>query len=357
MPSDSGPFFASSSCYTVESVLKGHPDKVCDQICDALLDEYMRIDHESRVAIECMGKSKTLVISGEVASSAEVDVELVSNSVYQEIGYHDCLNVTNVIGRQSEQLAGPVSRGAAGDQGVMYGFACAGPYNSLPLGLHVVHTLAKEIDALREREHAYLPDGKVQVTVKNSVVQSLVISVQHHSDSDLHWLRKYVMDQAAANVVDIKDIEQVYFNHQSQFVLGGFANDTGLSGRKLCVDSYGGLAPQGGGSFSGKDPSKVDRSAAYMARFVAKSVVANGLASSCLIAVAYVFGEAQPIMLEIDLDGNAGTLVANMIRRRFDFRPEAIIERLRLKEMRYLPTATYGHFSNPDYPWEEVISL
>lgn len=350
--------FPSSSCYAVESVLKGHPDKVCDQVCDAVLDAYLIQDRHARVAVECMGTGATLAIAGEVGSSANVEIDRIAESVYGEIGYTDKLTVLNLIGRQSEQLAQPVIHGAAGDQGVMYGFACADAYNNLPWGLYVINAVAREIDLLRENSNLFLPDGKVQATIRGDSVESLVISVQHHAGADLASLRHLILSGAVSRVVAINDIGRIFFNNNSSFVRGGFANDSGLSGRKIVVDAYGGLAPHGGGSFSGKDPSKVDRCAAYMARFAAKNVVNNGFAARCLISVAYVFGEAKPVMIEVDV-GNDGARenLSRFIREKFDFRPDAIAERLGLRSTTYRPTATYGHFSDPSYPWEQLVAL
>jgi S-adenosylmethionine synthetase len=281
------------------------------------------------MAVECMGTGDTLTIAGEVGSSAEPEVVRVVESVYGEIGYTNKLRVLNMISRQSEQLSLPIIHGAAGDQGVMYGFACAGSHNNLPFGLHVVNAVAREIDALRDESKLFLPDGKVQATVRGDVIEALVISVQHHATADITSLQNLVLDRAVSRVVNVNDIGSIFFNNKSAFIQGGFANDSGLSGRKIIIDAYGGLAPHGGGSFSGKDPSKVDRCGAYMARFVAKNVVNNGFAEQCLVSVAYVFGEAAPVMLEADLgDGAAGRNLNQFIRDKFDFRPHAIAERV-----------------------------
>jgi S-adenosylmethionine synthetase len=358
MLSNNQTLLSPSSRYTVENVLKGHPDKICDQICDALLDAYLLQDPYARVAVECLGAGSTAVIAGEVGSSADIEVDRVARSVYKEIGYTGDLTVLNMIGSQSEQLARAVAHGGAGDQGIMYGFACAGPYNGLPFGLYVVNELAREIDALRTDSGLFLPDGKVQVTVRGGALESLVVSVQHQADADLARLRHVILTNAVSKVVDVDGISKIFFNNESSFVQGGFANDTGLSGRKIAVDAYGGLAPHGGGAFSGKDPSKVDRCATYMARFVAKAIVNNGLASSCLVSLAYVFGEAEPVMIEIGVDDNTKSEdLGRLIRAKFDFRPDAIAERLGLRSITYRPTATYGHFSDPGYPWEDIVSL
>ena len=230
--------------------------------------------------------------------------------------------------------------------------------NYLPFGVQLVSKLARDIDAFRKKSNAYLPDGKLQVTVDHGVVESLVISVQHRTDADLNALEQTVVKEVASPLLTQENPPRIYFNNRSQFVNGGFANDTGLSGRKLAVDTYGGLVPHGGGALSGKDPSKVDRAAAYMARHVAKSIVANQVAKSCLVAVAYIFGNEHPVMLDVRIDDDsASKKVLDLIRTRFDFRPQAIEERLSLRQQKYRPTSIYGHFSNPNFTWESVSAL
>jgi S-adenosylmethionine synthetase len=350
--------YLEPSCYAVESVLEGHPDKVCDQIADAILDAYLAIDRAARVAIECLGCGDTLFLAGEVSSTEPVDVESIAREVYRAIGYTEQLRVVNMIQAQSSQLAGVVESGAAGDQGVIYGFACRTEFNALPYGVWAVSGLARDIDLLRRRTNRLRPDGKVQLCVRGDHAAALVISVQHDPDESLEALRELIAEEIVRPWFPSGDLPRLLINHKSAFVKGGFANDTGLTGRKLAVDTYCGLAPHGGGSFSGKDPSKVDRSGAYMARFVAKSLVASGLASSCTVLLAYVFGEPEPVLVDLQTDEpgqDAGLL--RLVCERYDFRPPAIAERFALREVHYQRTAAYGHFTDPGYPWEKAELL
>ncbi len=339
--------------YTVESVLRGHPDKICDQISDGLLDLYLEADKSAHTAIECLGTSDTLIVAGEVRSSANIKITQSCQLLYRQITGLMPIKVIDLISQQSPQLATVIGQGGAGDQGIMYGYACRSKYNYLPYGYWLVNTVAKRLDSYREETNAFLPDGKIQAVLCENKVEKLTVNVQHKSDADLESLRTHIKqdvlyDINAANIVIVED---------TGFIRGGFENDTGLTGRKIMVDTYGGLAPHGGGAFSGKDPSKVDRSAAYMCRFVAKNIVANGYAQECCVSVSYDFGQEHPAMIYVIVDGSYSSSVMEIIKTKFDFRPQAIIERLDLKKMKYMQTATYGHFTNPNYPWEKVISL
>jgi S-adenosylmethionine synthetase len=343
---------------TVESVLEGHPDKVCDQICDAILDAYLKHDNSSKVAVECLGTGNHLFIGGEVFSNSFVDAARVAQNVYQEVGYDAILDVVNKLNIQSEQLRRAVLSGAAGDQGIMYGYACENNFNYLPYGVYIVNAIAKEIDLLRKKSHSYLPDGKVQVTIKNGHVVNLVICIQHSEFTKIEQLKNLVLNQAVAKILPVENIETILFNYNSTFYNGGFSNDTGLSGRKIIIDTYCGLVPHGGGSFSGKDPSKVDRSASYMARFVAKNIVANQIAKSCLVSVAYAFGHDRPVMINVATDkAEKDSQILDLVLANFDFRPRAIIERLDLTNVQYRKTATYGHFFDGQYNWEQIVSI
>lgn len=348
----------SAYYYSVEAALQGHPDKVCDQIADTVLDAFLHADSNAKVAIECLGCGNQLHLAGEVSTSADVDVESIARGVYRDIGYTQAIHVSSHIQSQSAQLRGVVDSGAAGDQGITYGFATDSGFNYLPYGTFAINDIARAIDALRHRTRLFLPDGKVQATIRNGEIETLVISVQHEPAADLDSLRTSILDEAVRKVVALDAMKRVMFNNKSSFLSGGFANDTGLTGRKQAMDTYCGLVPHGGGSFSGKDPSKVDRSAAYMARFMAKSIVANGMADHCIISLAYAFGEADPVMIDVRTDNpdRDGTLLA-LISERFDLRPPAIIERLGLRHTLFRPTATYGHFTDPAYPWECVTQL
>lgn len=344
--------------YTTESVLQGHPDKICDQISDAVLDAYLAQDCNVHTAIECLGCGNNLVIAGEVSTQIDsVDIEKIVNDVYQSIGYVEKLNIQNILAPQSNQLGNAVLNGGAGDQGIVYGYAIDNQYNYLPYGVYLSNLIAKEIDKYRKKIDYLLPDGKVQVTINENQIEQLVINVQHKKEVSPNFIENEIKQNVLSQLIDCECVN-IQINKNSEFYNGGFINDTGLTGRKIMIDTYGGLVTHGGGAFSGKDPSKIDRSAAYMARFVAKNIVANGLEKECKIAVAYVFGEEQPIMLNVFTDKESNSIkLKKYIQTEFDFRPNAIIELLALKNTIYQPTSIYGHFSNPNYNWEKIISL
>jgi len=334
--------------YTVESVTAGHPDKVCDQISDAILDACLTQDPFSRVAVECFGSHGQLLIGGEITSKAKVDYAAIAQQVYQEIGYDEPLKVQTNIVTQSPDIAQGVDTGGAGDQGIMYGYATAATPTMLPRGLELAHRLAVGLAAIKK----FGPDGKTQVTMDHDRVAEVVVSVQHPEQCSLELLRATVSRELIKPVIG--DINQalVHINPAGAWHRGGFAADTGLTGRKIMVDSYGGLISHGGGAFSGKDATKVDRSGAYMCRLAAKSIVAAGLAKQCLVSVAYAIGQAEPVML-VGYD-ESGRDITAAIRPRFDFRPQAIIERLNLRHPIYRQTAAYGHFGRPEFGWEKV---
>lgn len=343
--------------YTTESVLQGHPDKICDQISDAVLDAYLEKDKTSRTAIECIGCGDNFIIAGEVSDINLVDVELVIRQTYEEIGFKNKLAITNLLSQQSIQLNRAITNGGAGDQGIMYGYAISNRYNFLPYGVYLSNKIAKAIDTYRRTVDYLLPDGKIQITIEQDRIKNLVVSVQHINGVEKCFVEHEILNNILVPFLDNTDID-IQINKNSNFVNGGFLNDTGLTGRKIMVDTYGGLAFHGGGAFSGKDPSKVDRVAAYMARFAAKNVVANGFASECNIAVAYTFGEEYPAMINVFTEnGIASPKLTEFIKMNFDFRPLAIIERLALRDVKYLPTSIYGHFTDPQYNWEQLISL
>lgn len=339
--------------YTVESVLKGHPDKICDQISDGLLDLYLSLDKNARTAIECLGTKETLVIAGEVNSIQDIAIEQYSKELYKKITNQEQITVLNLLSQQSAQLGKPINAGGAGDQGMMYGYACENNYNFLPFGYWLVNMLAKRLDDYRSSSNLFLPDGKVQAIISGDKIKQLAINVQHSKDADLEMMRQMIQKEILFDI----DAENAIINRDTGFINGGFSNDTGLTGRKIAVDTYGGIIPHGGGAFSGKDPSKMDRSAAYMCRFVAKNIVANGYATECMISVSYNFGEENPAMLHVLVDGSISAEIIELVKRKFDFRPQAIIERLNLKNMKYLPTSTYGHFTNTSYPWEKIEEI
>lgn len=340
--------------YTVESVLKGHPDKICDQISDAILDFYLLHDENSHTAIECLGTGNQLIVAGEINSSVKLPIEQFCIDEYAKItGYYN-INIVNLLSQQSDQLISATLKGRAGDQGIMYGYACKNEYNYLPYGHWLVNNIARRLDDYRETSQSFLPDGKVQVRIDNGYhINKLTINVQHSCDTDVDALRSILLENVLYDVI----ADSVEINPVGLFINGGFLNDTGLTGRKIIIDTYGGMVPHGGGAFSGKDPSKVDRSAAYMCRFVAKNIVANGIAQECIVSVAYEFGRDYPAMINIVTDGKIKKSTQELVKKYFDFRPEAIIERLNLRKVRFLPTATYGHFTDPSYEWEQIIDI
>lgn len=342
--------------YTVESVTSGHPDKVCDQISDAVLDAYLAGDPKSRVAVEAFGGHGLLVVGGEVTSAANVDVEKIAHQVYRDIGYDDVLRVITNVAVQSPDIAQGVDTGGAGDQGIMYGFATDETPEYLPTAVVLSHRFSSGLENLRRSNPGFTwlrPDGKTQVTIENGRIRSILVSTQHDPAISNDEMRRRLIDGLIAPIVGSVESIEIFINPTGAFTLGGFAADTGLTGRKIMVDTYGGLIQHGGGAFSGKDPTKVDRSAAYMARFVAKNAVANGLAKTCLVSVAYAIGRAEPLMVEALTEN--GESIAPWVKEHFDFRPAAIIERLDLRRPIFRQTACYGHFGKAGLPWEEIV--
>lgn len=344
--------------YTVESVTSGHPDKICDQISDSILDAYLIQDPNSRVAVETFGSHGLLVIGGEVTSRGEVEAGELARSVYSRIGYNDSLKIVTNVVKQSPDIAQGVDTGGAGDQGIMYGYATSETPEFMPMAVSLVHKLTQGLEDLRRNNPKFSwlgPDGKSQVTVQEGKVKTVLISCQHQESINQPEIKALLVKNLIGSVVgDLSGVE-ILVNPTGNFVIGGFAADTGLTGRKIIVDTYGGLIPHGGGAFSGKDPTKVDRSAAYMARFAAKNIVANGLAKECLVSVAYAIGRAEPLM--VHFQNEQGELLNSKVKDKFDFRPRAIIERLNLRRPIYTQTAAYGHFGRTGLPWEEVIKI
>lgn len=343
--------------YTVESVTSGHPDKMCDQISDAILDACLSQDRKSRVAIECLGAHGLLAIGGEVTTNALFNAASIARKVYKQIGYNGKLRIITDIVLQSPDISQGVDTGGAGDQGIMYGYATDETPEYLPLGIVLVHKLAQGLENLRkEKEISWLrPDGKTQVTIQNGQVETVLVSCQHDEQVKQKEIKQTLIKKLIKPIIgNLSDI-QALVNPTGKFVSGGFEADTGLTGRKIMVDTYGGLIPHGGGCFSGKDPTKVDRSGAYMARFVAKNIVANSLAKKCLVSVSYAIGKAEPLMVEAI--GENGRNLSNYVKKKFDFRPQTIIERLDLLRPIYRQTAAYGHFGKDGLPWEMSSSV
>jgi S-adenosylmethionine synthetase len=342
--------------YTVESVTSGHPDKVCDQISDAILDECLKQDPLTRAGIETFGNHGLLVIGGEVTTKADFNAEEIARKVYKDIGYNHDLNVIVGIVKQSPDIAQGVNIGGAGDQGMMYGFATDETPEFMPGAVVKVHALAKMLEAERKKGLEWMrPDGKTQITVIDGKIKTVLISTQHDENISQEEIKKVLIEKVIKPVIgDISEIE-ILVNPTGRFVQGGFEADAGLTGRKIMVDTYCGLITHGGGCFSGKDPSKVDRSAAYMCRFVAKNLVANGFAKQCLVSVAYAIGKAEPLMVEAI--NEKGESLAEIVEKNFDFKPLAIIEKLNLRQPIYHKTAAYGHFGKSDLPWEQIVNL
>ncbi len=372
--------------FTSESVTEGHPDKVCDRISDSILDELLRQDPDTRAAVECCAAYNTLMIAGEVTSKAKVDYEAVARAAIKEIGYYagdfayDKCRVIPLIHAQSPDIALGVDNSlekkaggeasdllGAGDQGMMFGFACRETEELMPLPIVLAHKLAFRLAQLRKEKLVdYLrPDGKTQVTVeydgKTPVrVDTVVISAQHNTKVSQEQIAADMKELVVKAVIPqaLLDGKTKYFiNPTGRFEIGGPEGDSGLTGRKIVVDTYGGRSPHGGGAFSGKDPTKVDRSAAYMARYICKNMVAAGLADEMELQVAYAIGVARPVSVFVDTFGT-GKLpddgIAAIIGKEFDLRPAAIISALDLRRPIYARTAAYGHFGRDNYPWERV---
>jgi S-adenosylmethionine synthetase len=343
--------------YTTESVTSGHPDKVCDQISDAILDACLTQDPSARVAAESFGSHGTLMVGGEIKTSAKIDAEEIARDVYTSIGYNDDLKVLNTIQEQSPDIAQGVDTGGAGDQGIMYGYATDETEEMMPRGVVLSHALARRLEKLRRDGTLSWakPDGKTQVTVANGNILTALCSTQHDEAVTQEQIRKDLIEYLFTPILgDVTNVE-ILVNPTGKFVLGGFTADAGLTGRKIQVDTYGGVAPHGGGAFSGKDATKVDRSAAYMCRFVAKNLVANSYGKKVIVSVAYAIGRAEPVMVEAFND--EGKNLTDIVTKNFDFKPRAIIERLGLTRPIFKETAAYGHFGVAGRPWEEVVKI
>lgn len=365
--------------FTSESVTEGHPDKICDRISDAVLDEILSHDPNARVACETCTTTGMVLVMGEITTHADyIDISRIARRVLRDIGYTDsdygidcdACAVMSTIDEQSPDIAMGVDRDGAGDQGMVFGYACNETETLMPMPIYYAHELAKKLAAVRkDGTLPYLrPDGKTQVTVeyddgKPVRIDAVVVSAQHDPSVSQKTIARDVTEKVIGAVIPAELMDEntkFYINPTGQFIVGGPHGDSGLTGRKIIVDTYGGYACHGGGAFSGKDPTKVDRSAAYMARYIAKNIVAAGIADKCQIQIAYAIGVAEPVSVCVQTEGSrlgyTDEQIADAVRKVFDMRPKAIIEMLGLRRPGYEKLAAYGHFGREDLSvaWEKT---
>ena len=377
--------------FTSESVTEGHPDKLCDYISDSVLDSYLEKDPNSRVACETVAGKGEIIVTGEITSKAEgIDIEKIVRQAIKEVGYDNSdtdidyrtCKVHLNMSKQSPDIALGVDKSleqkegenleseGAGDQGIMFGYACRETENLMPMPIYLAHKLAKKLTEVRKNgEIEYLrPDGKTQVTVeyedgKPVRIDTIVVSTQHEASVDLETLKKDIKNKVIDTVVPKKLLDEktkYYINPTGRFVIGGPLGDSGLTGRKIIVDTYGGYARHGGGAFSGKDATKVDRSACYMARHLAKNIVANNYAEKCEIQLSYAIGVAKPISIYVETFGTATipeNEIVEKIYNKFDLTPRGIINYLQLQKPIYRQTTNYGHFGKENLPWEKIVKF
>lgn len=363
--------------FTSESVTEGHPDKIADQISDAVLDAILEQDTTGRVACETLVTTGLAVIAGEITTTANINYKKIVRETINDIGYNDArfgydcntLSVIDAVGTQSPDIAQGVDTGGAGDQGLMFGFACNETAELMPLPIQLAHNLTRRLsETRRSGELDYLrPDGKSQVTVeyrdgKPHRVEAVVISTQHADEVSTEQLRDDILNKVIKPTVPSNLLDEntkYHINPTGRFVIGGPMGDAGLTGRKIIVDTYGGYAPHGGGAFSGKDPTKVDRSAAYMARYIAKNIVAAELADKCTVQLAYAIGVAEPVSVLVQTHGTGKVdeaKLSEIVRQNFKLNPKGIIETLDLRRPIYKATAKFGHFgrANDEFTWEKT---
>ena len=369
-----------SFLFTSESVSEGHPDKVCDAISDGILDAIIAKDPNARVACETFVTTGLVLVGGEITTDAYIEVPEVVRETVKNIGYtkaeykfdSESCSVLNAIHSQSPDIAMGVDTGGAGDQGIMFGYACDQTPEFMPMPIMYAHKLVKKLAEIRKAQNGTMPylrpDSKSQVTVeyddnKNPVrVDAVVISTQHDADADQKKIKEDAIEHVIKKIIPSEYFDnktKVYVNPTGRFEIGGPHGDSGLTGRKIIVDTYGGWAPHGGGAFSGKDPSKVDRSATYAARHIAKNIVAAGLAKECLVQVAYAIGVADPVSVFVDTKGTGvipDSKISEMINKEVNLTPKGIIERLKLRNPVYQKTSSYGHFGRNEkgFTWEEL---
>ena len=376
--------------FTSESVTEGHPDKLCDYISDSVLDACLEQDENSRVACETVAGKAQILVTGEITTNANIDIEQIVRNTLEEVGYDNaetdidyktCKVLINMSKQSSDIALGvdksledkkgeKVESGGAGDQGIMFGYATNETEDFMPMPIYLAHKLSKRLSEVRRNgEIDYLrPDGKTQVTVeyengKPIRVDTVVVSTQHLATANLETLKQDIIEKVIKKEIPdnlLDDNTKYYINPTGRFVIGGPLGDSGLTGRKIIVDTYGGMARHGGGAFSGKDPSKVDRSAAYMARFIAKNIVANGYAKKCEIQLSYAIGVAKPVSIFVDTFGTGKVNdeeIVKIINENFDLTPDGIIRTLDLRKPIYKKTTNYGHFGKKETPWEKIISI
>lgn len=364
-----------SFIFSSESVTEGHPDKIADQISDAVLDAALEGDHASRVACETFVTTGMIVVGGEITTRSNLDIVRIARDTVRHVGYTssdmgfdaDTCGVLVSLDKQSPDIAMGVDRLGAGDQGLMFGYACKETQELMPFPIEMAHKLSQQLTHVRKQGPlSYLrPDGKTQVSVryednKPVSIEAVVVSSQHSEDVGLEQLRHDIQEHVIKPIIPggmLTDKTAYHINPTGRFVIGGPMGDAGLTGRKIIVDTYGGYARHGGGAFSGKDATKVDRSAAYACRHVAKNIVAAGLAERCEIQVAYAIGVAEPVSIHVDTFGTGvrpDEEIVGLIRRHFDLTPQGIIDKLGLRRPIFRPTAAYGHFGRPEFPWEQL---
>jgi S-adenosylmethionine synthetase len=365
--------------FTSESVTEGHPDKLCDYISDSILDAYLELDPNSRVGCEVVAGKNKIFVTGEITSKGEVDIESIVRKAIKDIGYFgdtdidykNCEVIVN-ISKQSEDIALGTNDdvGGAGDQGMMFGYACDDTKEYMPIAISLAHKLTKRLTEIRKEGiiSGIGADGKSQVTIEYDGdtikrVDTIVISTQHKDDKDLEELKKEIKKEVIDKVIPKKLLDKntkVFINPTGRFVIGGPLGDSGLTGRKIIVDTYGGYARHGGGAFSGKDATKVDRSASYMARHIAKNIVANGYAKKCEIQLSYAIGIAEPVSVNINTFGTNAIFEEEIVKKvldKFDLTPQGIIKYLDLRKPIYKKTTNYGHFGKEELSWEKVIKF